>query len=164
MTHSDTCFIGINDNRLFHVREVAHVCRELSHPLFGWGEAKSREMFALGFVHDIGYAFAPQQNMHEHIGGELLRPTGFSYAQEVFDHGDPDVEIMSDELLLLNIADMSVNAAGMRVTFEQRLSDIEDRYGESSSQYIRAASVVARIGRELDWRKVSPGTITPVHQ
>src|SRR5690625_5769046 len=58
-------FIGIDDNRLLHVREVGRVCAELSESLFGWPDSKSREMFVLGFVHDIGYEYSSNQQNND---------------------------------------------------------------------------------------------------
>lgn len=142
-------FIGINDNRLLHVREVGRVCAELAEHLFGWSDAKTQEMFLMGFVHDFGYEYSEEQHLHAGIGGQILERTGFKYAREVSDHGSPAIPAMSEELLILNIADMSVNGSGQRVTFEQRLSDIRERYGAESSQYLDAADLVSAIEKEL---------------
>ena len=56
---------------------------------------------------------------------------------------------MSPELLILNIADMTVNRYGERVSFEDRLADISSRYGEESVQYVKAAELVHNINDEL---------------
>lgn len=142
-------FIGIDDNRLLHVREVGRVCAELSESLFGWSDSKSREMFVLGFVHDIGYEYSSNQQQHEKVGGTILDPMRFKYAQEVYRHGNPHVEEITHELLILNIADMSVNGSGQRVSFDERLQDIEDRYGTESTQYQNAKKLVSKINNEL---------------
>ena len=107
-------------------------------------------MFILGFIHDVGYEYSSDQSEHEELGGTLLKLMGFRYAQEVYHHGNPDVAKMTPELLVLNIADMSVNRSGQRVTFDQRLNDIEARYGAESSQYQNAAAMVSRIESELE--------------
>lgn len=49
----DTC-IGISDDCLVHVRGVA---REIPRNVFDWDDASCRDMFTLGFVHDIGYEY-----------------------------------------------------------------------------------------------------------
>ncbi|MDN5903574.1 HD domain-containing protein [Corynebacterium casei] len=146
--HKD--YIGIDDRRLLHVREVGRVCAELADSLFGWPESKSREMFILGFIHDVGYEYSSDQQQHEEIGGTILKPMGFKYAQEVYCHGNPEVTEMTHELLILNIADMSVNGSGQRVSFDQRLQDIENRYGVESSQYQNAVALTSKIESELE--------------
>lgn len=47
-------YIGIDDNRLAHMREVGRLCYELAADLFGWDEQRCRQMFIMGFLHDVG--------------------------------------------------------------------------------------------------------------
>lgn len=149
MTTPETRFLGIDGFRFKHMREVGTVCAELAERLFGWDESKCRQMFLLGYLHDIGYQYSADQLEHEAIGGAILADAGFQFADAVRDHGNPDVFPMSPELLILNIADMSVNRYGERVSFEDRLADISSRYGEESVQYVKAAELVHNINDEL---------------
>lgn len=144
-----TDYIGIDDNRLRHMREVGLVSAEIATDIFGWSIQRCRQMFLLGFIHDVGYQFSIDQTEHEEIGGHLLKEAGFKYASAVSEHGDPDVKHMSTELLILNIADMSVNRTGNRVSFSERLEDILNRYGQDSVQYRKAKSLVSAIAIEM---------------
>jgi len=131
-------YIGISDDRLLHVRQVARRAQEIAHDVFGWDDTKCREMFVMGFVHDIGYEYAEEQREHENIGGELLRGTEFSYWKEVYHHGRPGSSYQSDELFVLNLADMQTDSRGNRVTVDERLNDIASRYGKDAIQYTTA--------------------------
>ena len=106
-------------------------------------EFYAKKMFHLGLVHDIGYQFTDNNKEHAHVGGEFLREEGYEYWKEVYDHGDPNfTERPSDEWFLLNIADMQTDAKGNRVSFDERLKDIGDRYGFDSYEYLTARTLV----------------------
>ena len=53
MTDS-TPAIGMDDNRLRHCRGVGMKASELGRTLFGWSDDKCREMFVMGYLHDVG--------------------------------------------------------------------------------------------------------------
>ena len=38
-------YIGIDDNRLAHMREVGRLCYELAADILGWDEQRCRQMF-----------------------------------------------------------------------------------------------------------------------
>lgn len=137
--------LSMSDERLKHSLEVARLMKKLSADA-GWSVEKCEEMFVLGYLHDIGYEFAEQQCDHASIGGELLRNQGYRYWREVFCHGKPDVDYVSDELTMLNIADMRIDSTGQEVGAESRLEDIASRYGRDSKQYIEAEQLAKKIG------------------
>lgn len=124
----------IDDNRYKHIRSVAELMAEIAP------EGKEKEMFLLGFLHDIGYLYQPKD--HNFFGGNLLKEQGYKYWQEVYWHGVPDTEYESAALDLLNAADMQVNGKGERVSYSERLEDIASRYGDDSSQYLLAQKMV----------------------
>ena len=124
---------------------VARACYEYSESLFGWDAEKCEEMFLMGFVHDFAYEFVSNQRDHEHRGGEILRRVGFAYADEVFLHGEPDVDDWSDELFILNYADLTTSSSGERCSFTQRLDSVIDRYGEETVQVERIIGVIERL-------------------
>lgn len=124
----------IDDNRYKHIRGVAELMAEIAP------EGKEKEMFLLGMLHDIGYLYQPKD--HNFFGGNLLKEQGYKYWQEVYWHGVPDAEYASDELNLLNSADMQINACGERVSYNERLKDIGSRYGKDSAQYLLAQKMV----------------------
>lgn len=141
--------IGINENRLKHSLGVARAAVTLGKELLGWNEDKLQEIFVLGFVHDIGYEFVENQTDHEQYGGSLLKRLGFAYADEVFWHGKADTDYDSEELLVLNLADMQTSSNGLFVTMDQRLRDIEERYGQDSTQYRVAADLKGKLENRL---------------
>ena len=65
--------------------------------------------------------------------------------KEVYYHGNPDAEYESDELTILNIADMETSNAGRRISMDERLESIADRYGSGSNQYVKAKRLVAQL-------------------
>ena len=67
--------IGMDENRLRHCHGVGVKASELGRALFGWSDEKCREMFVMGYLHDVGYQFAHEQSEHEELGGDLLRET-----------------------------------------------------------------------------------------
>ena len=109
-------------------------------------------MFVMGYLHDVGYQFAQEQSEHEELGGALLRSLGFTYWAEIFHHGDPDSPYRSNELLVLNLADMLTSKDGSATTIPARLTDIASRYGVESTQYVAAkklADVLVAQVREI---------------
>ena len=136
--------LKISNERLKHSLEVARLMKKLSEDA-GWSGEKCEEMFVLGYLHDIGYEFSEQQCDHASVGGEMLRKQEYKYWREVFYHGKLDADYASDELTMLNRADMSVDSKGQNVGTELRLKDIADRYGEKSRQYIEAKLLVEKI-------------------
>lgn len=130
--------IGISENRLKHSLTVARLMKQLSETVMGWDEKKSKEMFTLGFLHDIGYEYSDVQEKHAFIGGEILKDLGYKYWIEVYYHGILTNEYDSDELNLLNIADFHVTSEGVIVNPQGRLNDIMKNYGEDSYQYKNA--------------------------
>ncbi len=102
----------------------------------------------------FSYAFVENQTEHEHEGGRILRLSGFDRADAVFDHGNPDIESWTDELLILNLADMTTGPNGKSLTMDQRLVDIKNRYSPESTQLIKANRLANRIHTELNNRNL----------
>ena len=147
-------FIGLSDSRLFHMRSVAYKSYKLARNVFKMEENKARSLFAMGLIHDFAYTFVENQTEHEHEGGRILKLSGFNWADAVFDHGDPDIESWTDELLILNLADMTTGPNGESLTMDQRLVDIKNRYGPESTQSTRAIRLANRIQTELNNRNL----------
>ena len=137
--------LSISNERLKHNLEVARLMKKSAEDA-GWNKQKCEEMFVLGFLHDIGYEFAEQQCDHASVGGEMLKNQGYKYWKEVSCHGKLDIEYFSEELTMLNIADMSIDSTGKEVGVSARLSDIASRYGIDSKQYIEAEQLARKIG------------------
>lgn len=137
--------LSISNERLKHSLEVARLMKKSAEDA-GWNKQRCEEMFVLGFLHDIGYEFAEQQCDHASVGGEMLKNQGYKYWKEVSCHGKLDVEYISEELTMLNIADMCIDSTGKEVGASERLSDIAARYGVDSKQYLEAEQLARKIG------------------
>lgn len=148
-------FVGVSDARLFHSRSVAYKCYWLARDVFGYGEESARVAYMTGWCHDAGYAFAPTQLDHAEAGGSILVDAGASFADTVRAHGDPNVLAMSDLLLIVNTADMMCGPDGVPVSFDERLSDVEARYGVGSRQAVDVGMMLSVLRRELEMRGVS---------
>lgn len=148
-------FVGVSDARLFHSRSVAYKCYWLARDVFGYGEEPARVAYMAGWCHDSGYAFAPTQLDHAEAGGAILSDAGASFADAVRSHGDPNVPPMSDLLLIVNTADMMCGPDGVPVSFDDRLADVEARYGVGSRQAVDVGVMLGVLRRELEMRGVS---------
>lgn len=148
-------FIGLSDSRLFHMRGVAYKSYNLALEVFNMEEDVARGLFLMGLTHDFAYAFVENQTEHEHEGGRILKLSGFNWSEAVFDHGDPDVDDWTDELLILNLADMTTSPDGKPISIDQRLEDIKNRYGTDSVQVTKARKLTKRIKEELSERNLT---------
>lgn len=106
-----------------------------------------KELFLLGYNHDIGYEFSNKGINHNVIGGEILKENGFKYWKEVYYHGEINLDYKSMYLDILNQADMQIDKYGNDVGYEKRLEDIKQRYGEESIVYQKAYKLVERLNK-----------------
>ena len=130
----------MDNDRINHSLAVANKMLELGKEK-GLSEEQLKELFILGYNHDIGYQFGNNEN-HNMIGGNLLKECNYKYWKEVYYHGVPNSEYKSLYLDILNYADMSIDKYGNDVGFDKRLKDIKCRYGENSIQYINCVKIV----------------------
>lgn len=126
--------IGISQDRAKHMLKVARTMEELSRKN-GWTEEKAVEMFFLGYIHDIGYEYVSEKEQHPTVGGQILKNFGYKYWKEVFYHGKVQSEYASQELDMLNYADMTTSHNGEKISIDDRLADIKFRFGEDSKCY-----------------------------
>ena len=136
--------ISINENRLKHSLAVARLMEQKAREM-NWQEEKCREMFVLGYLHDIGYEYVEKQMDHPVVGGLLLKETNYKYWREVYYHGSLNPDYESEELTLLNTCDMLVNSYGEVVSSQERLEDIGNRYGKDSEQYHSAKLLMQKL-------------------
>ena len=130
----------MDNDRLKHSYSVACKMVELGKKR-KLSEESLKELFILGYIHDIGYQFGNNKN-HNIIGGKLLKDNGYKYWKEVYYHGVPNPEYESLYLYILNIADMMIDKYGNDVGFDIRLEGIKNRYGEDSIQYKKCVKIV----------------------
>ena len=144
-------FTPLTENRLHHMNAVANRAYTLAKIMFSKTEYIARKMYIYGLLHDVGYVFDP--NDHAHAGARVLGDMGLD-ADPIHDHGDPMIKAMSDELLILNIADMTTSPTGETMRMSDRLKDIGERYGYDSKQYVDAYKVAELIHDELTARGI----------
>ena len=135
----------ITESRWQHILGVARTAKILASRLKPNDNNYAEDMFLLGMLHDFGYEFTKNNLNHARIGGEILKRSDYKYWQEVALHGDETVESMSDALFILNCADMTTGPHGEKFTFEERLSEIADRYGKNSAPYKKCAAEAQKL-------------------
>ncbi|MBR1825316.1 MAG: HD domain-containing protein [Alphaproteobacteria bacterium] len=125
----------ITENRWKHILGVARKAKKLALKFKPNDDKFAEDMFLLGLLHDFGYEFIESNASHSVVGGEILARNQYKYWQEVSLHGNETVESMSDALFILNCADMSTGPSGEDFTFEERLSEIANRFGTDAAPY-----------------------------
>ena len=125
----------INENRLNHILAVARKAYKITKD-FGYDEQYAREMFALGWNHDIGYEFDPIN--HENVGADIL--PNYKYAEFIRSHGLAPTQL-TKEWIIINLADMTTSPTGEETTIEARLAEIESRYGKDHIWYKQSKEI-----------------------
>ncbi|MBQ6497789.1 MAG: HD domain-containing protein [Bacilli bacterium] len=137
----------MDEDRLKHSYAVAKKMIELGKNE-GLSEEELQELFLLGYLHDIGYQFGANEN-HNIIGGNLLKENDYKYWKEVYYHGVPNSEYQSMYLSILNAADMMIDKYGNDISFDKRIEDIKNRYGEESVQYINCLKIINDLKKQF---------------
>ena len=130
----------IDEDRLEHSLAVARKMVEIGK-IKGLAEEELKDLFMLGYNHDIGYEFGTNEN-HNVIGANILKQNNYKYWQEVYYHGQINVPYSSLYLDILNMADMQIDKFGNDVGYNKRLEDIKNRYGENSEVYRKVEILV----------------------
>ena len=136
-------------DRLKHSYAVALKMKEIGQKL-NLTENELNELFVLGYNHDIGYQFTKDGSIHGKVGGELLKESNYKYWQEIYYHGELEVNYESLYLDILNMADMQIDKYGNDVGYDKRLLDIETRYGYNSIVYKKCSELVNSIKIKYD--------------
>ena len=131
----------ITNERYNHIIAVARLMMDETLKKYPDDEKKAEDMFVLGLLHDIGYEFGDNLD-HNDIGGHILERQNYKYFNEVKYHGVCESNYQSNELDLLNYADMHINARGDYVSFDERLEDIKNRRGGESQAYISSKKII----------------------
>ena len=139
----------ITQNRWQHILSVARKAKNLALKLRPKDEQFAQDMFLLGMLHDIGYEFCNDVCNHGAIGGKILERSKYKHWQEVANHGNVTIDNMSDELFILNYADMTTGSNGEDFSFDERLKDIADRYGADSSAYKKCVIEVEKLKSDI---------------
>ena len=137
----------IDKDRLNHSIAVARKMVEIGKE-YNLTDEQLQELFVLGYNHDIGYEFGNNEN-HRIVGGNILKANNYKYWQEVYYHGEVDIEYNSMYLDILNQADMQIDKFGIDVGYDNRLNDIKNRYGEDSEIYSKAKQLIDKLRKEV---------------
>ena len=133
----------MDEYRLKHSIAVARKMIEIGRE-YNLNNNELKDLFVLGFNHDIGYEYGDNLN-HAHIGGEILKSNNYKYWREIYYHGDTNSEYTSLFLEILNRADMQIDKYGNDVGYDKRLEDIKNRYGEKSKTYLDAKILIDKL-------------------
>lgn len=144
----------ISENRWQHILGVARKAKMLAKKLKTNDTQYAEDMFLLGIMHDLGYEFMESNASHAAIGGEILKRSGYQYWQEVALHGDETVDDMTDELFILNCADMMTGPKGEDFTFDERLKEIAQRFGEDADAYKKCVIKVEKLKSDKRYEKI----------
>lgn len=128
-------------NRLKHSYAVACCMRDIVQRHPEDYACSPEDMYILGMLHDIGYAFVEHQPDHAHAGGLALKRQGYRYWREVYYHSIPQEEYDSAELRLLNYADITTGPDGNPMAMQERIDNIILRYGKGSIQEQKAVKM-----------------------
>ncbi len=145
----------ISESRWQHILGVARKAKILADKLKPNNVQYAEDMFLLGIMHDLGYEFMESNASHAAIGGEILKRSGYQYWQEVTQHGDETVDDMTDELFILNCADMSTGPNGEDFTFDERLKEIAQRFGKDANAYKKCVVEVEKLRADKRYEKIS---------
>lgn len=145
----------ISESRWRHILGVARKAKILADKLKLNNVQYAEDMFLLGIMHDLGYEFIESNASHAAIGGEILKRSGYQYWQEVTQHGDETVDDMTDELFILNCADMSTGPNGEDFTFDERLKEIAQRFGKDADAYKKCVVEVEKLRADKRYEKIS---------
>lgn len=144
----------ITENRWKHILGVARKAKEFALKMKPNDEKYAEDMFLLGLLHDLGYEFSETGWGHSIIGGEILKRSGYKYWNEVANHGYSENVGITDELFILNCADMSIAVDGTNCTIAERLEDIGTRYGINSSAYHKAVLEIEKLQSDVRYSKL----------
>lgn len=136
----------VDNDRLNHSLAVARKMVEIGKE-YNLNDDELKDLYVLGFNHDIGYEYKNNSN-HAHIGGEILKRNNYKYWKEIYYHGDINAKYTSLFLKILNKADMQIDKYGNDVGYINRLEDIKKRYGENSTTYKNAKILVLKLRSE----------------
>lgn len=144
----------ITQNRWQHILGVARKAKILADKLKPNDTQYAEDMFLLGIMHDLGYEFMESNASHAAVGGEILNRNNYRYWQEVSLHGDETVENMSDELFILNCADMMTGPKGEDFSFIERLEEIAARFGKDADAYKKCVIEVEKLKSDKRYEKI----------
>ena len=136
----------LGEDKIKHMHAVAEFMYRKA-PSYG---LDPDEMYIIGLLHDIGYVHGPSG--HPMHGARMLGKITESFNEAcnlIAAHGMSPSEYrertgektIPRALILLWEADMRIGCAGETMTYAERITDIERRYGSGSDQYRNAKQI-----------------------
>lgn len=126
----------ITENKLHHILGVARKAYQLAKDL-GYDEEFARNMFVLGWTHDIAYEFDDVN--HPEVGMDIMYNfcgVNSNLIEEIGKHGFPMPENkVNIEYLILNCADLTVSPEGKPVTIDERIEEVGNRIDKNHPWY-----------------------------
>ena len=118
----------IKEYRKKHIFAVAELMQKYGQER-NYSSDKCEELYTIGLLHDIGYAFLEEKDYIKHnvVGGEVLRKQGFKFWKEIYYHGVVNSPYQSEYLDILNIADMHIDSEGNYVTWGGEIGRIKQK-------------------------------------
>ena len=144
----------IKNNKIAHMHGVA----EFMYRNASLFDLDKEQMYVIGLLHDIGCVNG--KDRHEDYGFNLLKGLDLpeNKVRCISWHGntpetyknmfDCSGDEIPKDLVLLWMADMSVDSEGNEVGFEKRLEDVERRYGSASQAFVTCNSVVCWLRKQ----------------
>lgn len=132
----------ISENKLKHMIGVARECERLAKEKHAT-PAMQTACFMMGLLHDIGYEKCNENDIESHgeKGREMIKSFK-KYEHEIMDAIAKHGNAMTCSSLfdtILNTADLTIDHEGNRVSVEERLAEIKDRYKDTNPQYYAQA-------------------------
>lgn len=127
--------------RYRHCVKVAERMYEYSKDELGYSEGKAQDMYVLGYLHDLGYAFDGEAFGHEIALYNCMKDS-YRYADEIRDHSFMIEEKDSQECNLLHYADLTIDGVGNECNFVNRLKDLANRHGENAPNVLLTKDII----------------------
>lgn len=136
--------LNFKENRYKHCYGVGLKMFAYAKFIFKWDDYHAAEMFVLGNIHDIGYELDPDAFDHGWVLAELLGDS-FKYVNEIKYHNKYQSDYDTPEMRLMYYGDMTVDGQGNFCTLDERLDDLEKRYGKNSEVYLESKNLANKI-------------------
>ena len=129
------------ESRYKHCYSVGKKMYQYAKDMLKWDDKSCIEMFVLGNMHDIGYEMDDDCFGHDKVLADAIHGT-YRYSNEIELHTHIQKRYDTPAMRLLYFADMTVDGEGNWCTFQERLQDIENRYGKESNVYEESVKIV----------------------
>ncbi len=135
---------SISENKMKHSLAVARYMQNYAVERL-LDEDFGKELFLLGYLHDIGEEFAFNKEEHAEVGGLILKEQKYKYWKEVYYHGNINAQYESVALAILNLAELCINSDGTFVGIDTRLQILKEKFGEQSPEYVNSLAMAKKV-------------------